>query len=170
MLLAPQHRTNYNAPSGKRATIYVNTSSSTMLHHAGYGRYASVHLYYVMANMLQPTPTQSHSEAAPSNTSFRDAVYGSISPPSSTHDSGIEVSPTDPPPLERGYPPSRRYYIYPPNINGHGRLVPAHRTVPHLIGLVLVLGVFAWGVCSAMYVYRFLGGHVHDEMPGHNQV
>jgi hypothetical protein len=96
----------------------------------------------------------------PSKPSFRDAVYGSIGLPSSAHDSAIEVSPTDT--SQRGYPPPRRYYIFPPNINGHGRMVLAHRTVPHLVGFVLVVGVFAWGVCSAIYAYPLLGGHPND--------
>jgi hypothetical protein len=117
------------------------------------------------ADTLQLETTRSD---APSTPSLRDAVYGSISSPSSAHDSGIEVSPTDT--SQRGYPPTGRYYIIPPHINGHGRMVLAHRTVPHLIGLVLVMGVFAWGVCSAMYAYHFLGGHLNHDEPGHNRV
>lgn len=114
-----------------------------------------------MADEMDPTRSDE-----PPKPSFRDAVYGTIASPGSTHDSGIEVSPTTT--LQRGYPPSRRYYIFPPNINGHGRMVLAHRTVPHLIGFVLVVGVFAWGVCSAIYAYPLLGGHSSDGRAGHN--
>ncbi|EFQ92226.1 hypothetical protein P3342_011388 [Pyrenophora teres f. teres] len=99
------------------------------------------------------------SRDAASQPSFRDAVYGSIKPPRSAHDSVIDVSPTDT--SQRDFPPTGRYYIYPPIINGHGRLVIAHRTVPHLAGCLLVVGTFVWGVCAALYAYPLLGGHSH---------
>jgi hypothetical protein len=124
---------------------------------------ACILLARVDADTLQLDPTRSDASSKPS---FRDAVYGSIGSPSSAHDSGVEVSPTNT--LQRGYPPPRRYYIFPPNINGHGRMVLAHRTVPHLVGFVLVVGVFAWGVCSAIYAYPLLGGHPNDGRAGHD--
>ncbi|EOA85676.1 uncharacterized protein SETTUDRAFT_161858 [Exserohilum turcica Et28A] len=98
--------------------------------------------------------------------SFREAVYGRIDPPSPSHDSGVQVSPTTP--SHYGYPTRKRYYIFPPNINGHGRLVPARRTVPHAVGCVLVVAVFAWAVCSALFAYTLLGGHDWRPGPGHH--
>ena len=104
-----------------------------------------------------------------SKPSFRDAIYGSIETSSSVHDSGIEVSPTELP--QRSFTGSNsRYYIFPPNINGHGRMIPAHRTVPYVVGCALVIGVFAWGVCSAIFAYPLLGGHANNWKSGQGNV
>ncbi|KAL1797055.1 hypothetical protein ACET3X_005595 [Alternaria dauci] len=105
-----------------------------------------------MTDEIPSPPTSS-----PPKPCIGDAIYGTTASSNSIHDSGIEVSPTAT--LQRtDYPSSRRYYILPPNINGHGRMVLAHRTVPHVVGVVLVVGVFAWGVCCALFAFPLLGG------------
>ncbi|EUC28583.1 hypothetical protein COCCADRAFT_9070 [Bipolaris zeicola 26-R-13] len=93
--------------------------------------------------------------------SIRHALYGSIDVAASSRDSAIEVSPAST--MQHPFAPGRRYYIYPPFIKGHGRLIPARRTVPYLVGLLLVIAVFAWGVCSALSVNPLLG---HPHHPG----
>ncbi|USP82564.1 uncharacterized protein yc1106_09838 [Curvularia clavata] len=105
-----------------------------------------------------PAPRLPPSSPPPLGSSSRDAVYGSLRVGSFSHDSGIDVSPTEA--LHPSFAPGRRYYIYPPFIKGHGRLIPARRTVPYLVGLFLVIAVFGWGVCAALSVYPLLR-HTH---------
>ncbi|KAF2856487.1 hypothetical protein T440DRAFT_411400 [Plenodomus tracheiphilus IPT5] len=87
----------------------------------------------------------------------RDLEYGSIDAeaPLDRADSGVEVSPIEPP---SGYTYRQQYRIIPPRISGHGRLIAARRTVPYWIGLVSVVGAFAWAVLCAIYIYRLGGG------------
>ncbi|ENI09658.1 hypothetical protein COCC4DRAFT_55893 [Bipolaris maydis ATCC 48331] len=92
----------------------------------------------------------------------RHALYGSVHVAASSRDSAIQVSPASI--MQHPFAPGRRYYIYPPFIKGHGRLIPARRTVPYLVGLFLVIAVFAWAVCSALSVSPLLG-HPHHPRP-----
>ncbi|KAF1958712.1 hypothetical protein CC80DRAFT_17784 [Byssothecium circinans] len=85
-------------------------------------------------------------------------------------DSGVEVSPTS---LEsaslvqytsfdaasfRSTSLEDTYSIYPPLITGHGRLLRARQTIPAWLGVLVVLGLFAWTVWCALHV-SLLGGH-----------
>jgi hypothetical protein len=72
-------------------------------------------------------------------------------------DSGVVTSPvSDAPPApthHHNYAPlESRYYIYPPLITGHGRLVGARQAVPSWMGALVVVGGFACMVGCAIYV------------------
>jgi hypothetical protein len=72
-------------------------------------------------------------------------------------DSGVGVSPvSDAPPTQthhHNYAPLESwYYVYPPLITGHGRLVRARQTVPSWMGALVVVGGFACMVGCAIYV------------------
>ncbi|KAH9868163.1 hypothetical protein J1614_007235 [Plenodomus biglobosus] len=89
--------------------------------------------------------------------SYRDVEYGSIIDAETPDraDSGVQVSPVEP---QSGHVRGHQYRILPPRISGHGRLIAAHRTVPYWLGVVFVVGSFAWAVFCAIYIYRLGAG------------
>ncbi|KAF1841322.1 uncharacterized protein K460DRAFT_369359 [Cucurbitaria berberidis CBS 394.84] len=82
---------------------------------------------------------------------FLDVVSDSLDSSSSS-----PLSPTELP--RPGYSRPYQHRIIPPSIKGHGRLIVAHRVVPYWVGVLLVIGVFSFGVFCAMVV----SGHANN--------
>ncbi|KAF1831810.1 hypothetical protein BDW02DRAFT_571700 [Decorospora gaudefroyi] len=83
--------------------------------------------------MPEATSSSSPTSTSPQKPTFHTAIYGTISSTSQSPTSDNAPDDTE------NADSRRRYYIFPPNINGHGRLIVAHRTVPYVVGCLFVV-------------------------------
>jgi hypothetical protein len=115
--------------------------------------------YY--ANSGQQFNDVERTAVSPAPPPSKPVAYGSIETiDSSPSDSLLEASPAEQ--SQPDYATPHQHRIILPVIKGHGRLVVAHRTVPYWIGMLFVMGAFAWAVLCAIYAYPVLGGHPND--------
>jgi hypothetical protein len=75
---------------------------------------------------------------------------------SQTHrlDSAVEINPASPTRTYTNAPSEARYYVYPPLITGHGQLMRGRQTVPAWVGVLIIVGGFAWIVGCAFFNVR----------------
>ncbi|PVH94568.1 hypothetical protein DM02DRAFT_633628 [Periconia macrospinosa] len=104
-------------------------------------------------------PTLSQSNEIFDEETLIETPLSHSSNPDYRFDSAIQVSPTSScSTLVKYKSVDNSYFVYPPLITGHGRLVRARQTIPSYAGILIILAMLLWAFWCAWNVRPSVGG------------